>query len=330
MRALSNIQVGVIGLGLMGSSIVAALLLAGHRVVAIAPLPGEVDEGLCRVSDQLVQCKDAGLMEKPVEAFMAYLTVSEDYGTLSDCALVIECVIEQIEIKASVYQKITNVVGTTTIIGSNTSAIPVSELQKRVAIPGRFLGIHWAEPAYMTRFLEITCGEQTAPENANEIFELAQHWGKEPTLLKKDIRGFITNRLMYAVYREIFQVVESGKGTQEDVDKAFRYDAGSWITLMGIFRRMDYMGLKDFDTIMHDVFPRLSNSEKVPEIMRKMVEENAKGVYNGKGLYQYTNGEAGHWEEAFARFNTEIHKLAANYSAEKVKQYLTSGRTDVI
>lgn len=307
----------------MGSSIVACLLLAGHRVVAIAPLAGETEEGFSRVSDQLLQCEEAGLTTKKIDSYIEYLTVSEDYRTLANCALVIECVIEQLDIKASVYRKITNVVSETTIIGSNTSAIPVSELQRCVVNPERFLGIHWAEPAYMTRFLEITCGEQTDPENANEIFEIAHQWGKEPTLLKKDIRGFITNRLMYAVYREIFQVVESGKATQEDVDKAFRYDAGSWITLMGIFRRMDYMGLNDFDTMMRAVFPRLSNAEKTPEIMRQMVIENARGVFNGKGLYDYTDGEADEWEEAFANFNAEIHKLAAEYSAEKVKHYLT-------
>jgi 3-hydroxybutyryl-CoA dehydrogenase len=330
MSALSNIQVGVVGLGLMGSSIVAALLLAGHRVVAIAPLSGEIDEGRSRIVDQLIQSEKAGLVKAGMPPYIEYLTVSEDYRALSSCTLVIECVIEQIDIKASVYQKITEVVHEHAIIGSNTSAIPVSTLQKHVTNPERFLGIHFAEPAYMTRFLEITCGEQTAPGNANEIFELAHHWGKEPTLLKKDIRGFITNRLMYAVYREIFQVVETGKGTQEDVDKVFRYDAGSWITLMGIFRRMDYMGLKDFDTIMRDVFPRLSNSERVPDIMQQMVAENAKGIYNGKGLYDYSNGEAGHWKEALARFNTEIHKLAADYSAEKVLAYVTVRPKEVI
>jgi 3-hydroxybutyryl-CoA dehydrogenase len=322
MRDLSNVHVGVVGLGLMGSSIVAALLVAGHSVIAIAPIAEEAKEGSLRVSHQLDQCREAGLISNK-DFYIEHLTVSEDYRVLSTCSLVIECVIEHLEIKASVYQKITDVVSETTIIGSNTSAIPVSVLQKRVANPERFLGIHFAEPAFMTRFLEITCGEQTASEKANEIFELAHHWGKEPTLLKKDIRGFITNRLMYAVYREIFHVVETGKATQENVDKAFRYDAGSWITLMGIFRRMDFLGLKDFDTMMRDVFPRLSNSEAVPEIMQEMVAKKARGVYNGQGIYNYAHGEAEQWEEAFASFNGEIHKLAAAYSADKVKAYFT-------
>ena len=313
--------VGVVGLGLMGSSIVAALLVAGHPVRAIAPLAAEAPEAPARIGGQLRQCREAALIGS-IQPYLAALTISEDYSTLAGCDLVIECVIEKSEIKSAVYQKITAAVSAECIIGSNTSAIPISELQEFVNVPGRFLGIHWAEPAFMTRFLEITCGGQTDPVFAGRVFEMAHGWGKEPTLLKKDIRGFITNRLMYAVYREIFHQIESGHATREDVDKAFRYDAGSWMTLMGIFRRMDYVGLKDYGTILSRIFPRLSNSTGVPEIMQQMVRDGARGVHNDRGLYPYEPGEGRHWDEAFARFNQEIHDLAAEYSAEKVKAYL--------
>lgn len=313
--------VGVVGLGLMGSSIVAALLVAGHPVRAIAPIATEAPEAPERIAGQLRQCREAGLIG-PIQPYLAALTVSEDYSALAGCGLVIECVIEKPEIKSAVYEKIANAVSTECIIGSNTSAIPISELQKFVHIPARFLGIHWAEPAFMTRFLEITCGEQTDPVFAERVFEMAHGWGKEPTLLKKDIRGFITNRLMYAVYREIFHQIESGRATREDVDKAFRYDAGSWMTLMGIFRRMDYVGLKDYETILARIFPQLSNSAEVPQIMQQMVRDGARGIHNDRGLYPYEPGEGNQWDEAFARFNQEIHDLAAEYSAEKVKAYL--------
>ncbi|SDF88839.1 3-hydroxybutyryl-CoA dehydrogenase [Dyadobacter soli] len=313
--------VGVVGLGLMGSSIVAALLVAGHPVRAIAPIATEAPHAPERIGGQLRQCRDADLIGS-TQLYLDALTVSEDYAALAGCELVIECVIEKQEIKSAVYQKITGAVSAECIIGSNTSAIPISELQKFVQIPARFLGIHWAEPAFMTRFLEITCGEQTDPVFAERVFQMAHGWGKEPTLLKKDIRGFITNRLMYAVYREIFHQIERGHATREDVDKAFRYDAGSWMTLMGIFRRMDYEGLKDYESILGRIFPQLSNRTDVPEIMQQMVREGARGVHNDRGLYSYEAGEGHQWDEAFARFNQEIHGLAAEYSAEKVKAYL--------
>lgn len=308
--------VGVVGLGLMGSSIVVALLIAGHRVRAVTPLPEDREVAPGRITDQLLLCAESGLLREPVDANLARLTISEDYHTLAGCSLVLECVIEKIEIKEAVYRKITAAVAPHTIIGSNTSAIPISTLQHHIDQPERFLGIHWAEPAYTTRFLEITCGHRTAQQHADRVFRLAHAWGKEPTLLRKDIRGFITNRLMYAVYREAFHLVENGTATVEDVDKAFRYDAGSWMTLMGIFRRMDFLGLADYAELCRTLFPQLSNADQVPALMQRMVEMNARGTQNQKGLYPYTEEEARHWDEAFAAFNQEIFRLAARYPAD--------------
>jgi 3-hydroxybutyryl-CoA dehydrogenase len=197
-----DINIGVVGLGLMGSSIISCLLISGHWVKAIAPISQDKIGALSRIEDQLTICKDDGLLSSSPASCLLRLTISEDYKELADCSLVLECVIEKMEIKKLVYEKIVKHASSETIIASNTSAIPIDTLQKMVINPARFLGIHWVAPAYMTRFLEITCGEQTDPAYAEWIFSLTPHWRKEPTLLRKDIRGFITNRLLYALYRE--------------------------------------------------------------------------------------------------------------------------------
>lgn len=316
----SNLTIGVVGLGLMGTSITVSLLLAGHKIKAVAPIKDDFLGAPKRLRDQLDHCSKLDLLDLAVEKYIDALTITEDYNELIDCAVVLECVIETAEIKKLVYQKIEQVVSRDTIIGTNTSAIPISILQKLVESPERFLGIHWAEPAYATRFLEITCGELTDIENANWICELAYHWKKEPTVLKKDIRGFITNRLMYAVYREIFHLIETGETTVENADKAFRYDIGSWVTLMGIFRRMDYVGLENNFVALRAIMPILSKRREVPETMKHMVEIGARGIHNLKGLYSYSEEEAEKWEKAFASFNRDILKLAEKYSEEQIKQ----------
>jgi 3-hydroxybutyryl-CoA dehydrogenase len=315
-----GIPVGVVGLGLMGSSIVAALLRAGHPVKAIAPLPVDLETAAQRIQEQLLHCQKSGLLANPVDFYASQLVISDDYRQLQDCQLVLECVTEVTEVKEQVYQKIAAEVKQDAVLASNTSAIPISILQQYVPHPERFLGIHWAEPAYMTRFLEITCGEQTSPEQADWVFKLAHEWEKEPTLLRKDIRGFVTNRLMYAVYREAFHLVETEEARIEDVDKAFRYDAGSWMTLMGVFRRMDYLGLPDFLETFQAVFPKLCNSNEVPALMQKMIGMKARGTQDAQGLYAYTPAEAKEWDEAFAAFNQDIYKLAALYPAEVVRK----------
>ena len=314
----ADITVGVVGVGLMGSSIVVALLIAGHQVIAIAPLTEELGKAPAHIKEHLLLCEDAALLHQPVNNYMDRVIISGDYNQLKNCQMVLECVTERSDIKKQVYEKISNVVSNETVISSNTSAIPISILQSYVPNPERFLGVHWAEPAYMTRFLEITCGKQTGPQYADWAYQLAHQWGKEPTLLKKDIRGFVTNRLMYAIYREALTIEENGDATIEDLDKAFRYDAGSWITLMGMFRRMDYIGLDNLSHIIKNIFPVLSNREEVPPSMQKMVEEHLRGTKSSKGFYNYEDDEGIEWEEAFAKFNKDIDQLASQYPSKAI------------
>ena len=306
----------------MGSSIVASLLAAGHTVKAIAPLAGEQDLAAERIKEQLLLCEKGALLTEPVASYLNSLTISDDYNSLNGCSLVVECIIEDIAIKEAVFKKIIAAVSKDTILASNTSAIPISMLQAFISYPERFIGIHWAEPAFATRFLEIICGEKTAPQTADWVFELAYQWGKEPTLLRKDIRGFITNRLMYSVYREALTLVENGHATIEDADKAFRYDAGSWMTLMGIFRRMDFMGLQDFQVIFNSLFPGLSNTGEVPAVVRELMDQDARGTQNCKGFYSYTEEECRNWDKAFEAFNQDIYRLAALYPSEAISPVL--------
>ena len=309
----STFEIGVVGLGLMGTSIIVSLLVSGHPVIGIAPLPSDMDGALDRIHSQMNHADEAGLLSENVDYYLKRLHLTEDYSKLKSCSLVQECVTEVIEIKTEVYLKISQNTESTAVIATNTSAIPISVLQENVNLPSRFIGIHWAEPAYMTRFLEVTKGALTDKKIANRVLSLARTWNKEPTYLKKDLRGFVTNRMLYAVYREMFAILENGEASMDDLDKAFRYDAGSWMTYMGLFKRMDQLGLSDFKEIFENIFPQLDNSQTVPTTMQAIVKVQGKGINNGKGLYNYTKEEAIKWEEAFKDFNHEIFHLAAQY-----------------
>lgn len=315
-----DIPVGVVGLGLMGSSIVVALLIAGHPVKAIAPLAEDVELGPLRIKEQLNECNKCGLLCRSTESYVLQLVVTEDYSLLVNCQFVLECVVESMEVKKTIYQKITSATSKYCVIATNTSSIPISILQQHVVHPERFMGVHWAEPAYMTRFLEITCGNQTSLEKAEWLFSLASHWNKEPTILRNDIRGFVTNRLMYAIYREALHMVYSGETTVEDADKSFHYDAGSWMTLMGVFRRMDFLGLDDFNECIKNIFPKLNNDDQVPKIMQTMINKKAKGTKSSQGLYSYTKDEAKNWEAKFALFSKDIYELAAMYPFDIIEE----------
>jgi 3-hydroxybutyryl-CoA dehydrogenase len=318
----NEIPVGVVGLGLMGCSITVCLLIAGHPVVAVAPISVDLEHAEERIKHHLIKSKEEELVTNDPEFYLANLIITEDYTKLKNCELVIECTIENVDIKKSVYKKITDVVSNDALITSNTSAIPISILQKNAPNAERFFGLHWAEPSHTTRFLEVICGEQSDISKGEYLYALSHYWGKEPTLVRKDIRGFIGNRLMYAMYREAFYLVENGYATVEDVDRACRNNTGYWMTLAGVFRWMDLTGVPAYHTVLTDLFPTLNNSTEVPKLIDSIVKDGGKGVANAKGFYEYTPEEAKLWDETFHEFSYEIRRLALKYPADVVKKKL--------
>jgi 3-hydroxybutyryl-CoA dehydrogenase len=317
-----NTSIGVVGLGLMGCSIATCLLMAGHPVVAIAPIESDLETAEGRIKEHLTKSKKEGLTKKTPKVLLKNLIITADYSALADCALVIECTLENLEIKKTVFKKIEAVIKRDALLTSNTSAIPISILQKQTQFPERFFGLHWAEPSHTTRFLEVICGESSDVTKGEYLYSLSEGWGKEPTLVRKDIRGFITNRLMYAMYREAFYLVENGYATVEDIDRACRNNPGYWMTLVGVFRWMDLTGVQAYHAVMKDLFPTLNNSTEVPKLIDDIVKSGGKGVANANGFHSYTPEEAKLWEETFKEFSYEIRKLALKYPADVVKKKL--------
>jgi 3-hydroxyacyl-CoA dehydrogenase len=308
-----KIKVGTIGLGLMGSSIATCLLAAGHQVTSVVKSLDEAVPARERVLGYLKEMQEEGLLPVSPAELAAHLIITDSLKDLSEMPVIIESVYEDAHTKKQIYAELEKYVQPGAIIGSNTSAIPVSILQAGLNHPERFLGIHWAEPAHITRFMEIICGDKTDLANAEKVKVLAEGWGKEPSVLRKDIRGFITNRIMYAMIREAFHLVEKGYATYEDVDRSLRNDLGAWITFAGPFRFMDLTGIQAYATVMEELFPELDNSAEVPVSMRKLVAAGAQGVRNAQGFYPYSEASAREWEKCFTRFSFDIRKLAEKY-----------------
>ena len=310
-----RIPVGVVGLGLMGTSITACLLAAGHPVAGVTRSAKTRRTVRRRLLAYLKGLKKEGLLkgQRSPEDIVKRFSTSADYGLLANTKLVVESTVEDEIVKEEVFSKIEAVVSADCVVGSNTSAIPITKLQSKTRQPERVIGLHWGEPAHVLRFLEIICGDQTRVSLAEWVRDLSLKWGKEPGLLRRDIRGFITNRVFYAMLREAFHLVESGVCSVEDVDRSLRNDLGYWITLAGPFRFMDLTGVPAYKTVMDDLWPELSNEQETPEMMKKLVTSGATGVENARGFYEYTPASAKRWKKKFLEFSYEIHKLALRY-----------------
>jgi 3-hydroxyacyl-CoA dehydrogenase len=304
---------GVVGLGLMGTSIAACLVARNQKVFAIESDTGKRRTARRRVSALLHGMSREGLLRHTPESVLKGFHVSDRYEELAECDIVLESITESIAAKRRVIKNIERVVSDKALIGSNTSGIPVTELQSRARHPERILGIHWGEPAHTLRFMEIICGKETDPAIADVAMRLAAGWGKEPTLLRRDIRGFLTNRVFYAMLREAFYLVEAGYATPADLDRSLRNDLGYWITFAGPFRMMDLMGLPAFEAVMRDLFPELNCATRTPRLMGKLVKSGALGISNRKGFYRYTPAQAKRWERLFLQFSYDIRAVAQRY-----------------
>jgi len=306
-------RIGVVGLGLMGSSIVTCILAAGHEVTALTRNIERSDEARKRITNFLVQLQEEKMLKEDPDKILKNLAITNDYSSFVNHEIVIESIIENVDEKREVFRQLEGVLSSTAVIGTNTSAIPVTILQSGLKHPERLLGIHWGEPAHILRFLEVICGEKTDIVYAERVVTLAEEWGKEPSLVRRDLRGFITNRLMYSMMREAIYLVENGYATIEDIDRACRNDMGYWITFAGLFRFMDLTGIPAYLTVMKDLFPELSNATKAPHFIDELVTSGAKGVSNARGFYSYTKESAEKWEKLFIKFTYEIRRLAEKY-----------------
>ncbi len=295
--------IGVVGLGLLGRGITACLLERGFDVVAVVPTAAEHAVALPIIEQLLGELiKHGDAPESVLVQWRSKLVQVTQWEPLADCNFVIESVNEDLELKQSVFEAIERVVSTDAVIASNTSAIPISVLQQRRKQPQRFVGMHWAEPAHATRFLELIRGDSTSDETMFRVEELGRRLGKDPTICQKDVAGFIVNRIAYAMYREALHLVETGVADVQTIDRSMRNTFGLWAASCGPFRWIDLTGGPAlYGLAMQRVASSLQGDSAVPEPLPKplaeLARQDARGISNGRGFYQYTPEEASRWEE---------------------------------
>jgi 3-hydroxybutyryl-CoA dehydrogenase len=215
---------------------------------------------------------------------------------MRECDFVIESIPEDLDRKNRLFDALEQVIGQSVPIATNTSAIPITLLQGGKQNPRRFIGMHWLSPCHVTRFLEVIRGDQTDDATVRATFELARRAGKDASLVKKDIAGFIVNRLAYALYREAFYLLELGVADIETIDRTARNVIGLWAPVCGPFRWMDLTGLSSYAAAMERIWPTLSNATSVPESIRELVSQGRKRAEAGQGFYEYSAQEKVHWD----------------------------------
>lgn len=315
---METLTVGVAGLGLLGRGIVACLLAHGFRAVGFDCSRQARDDARAHVGAAINDLvRRGGFAPALVEEWPNRYTEADTVAEFARCDFVIESIFEDLDAKRSLFDQIESVVGPAVPIASNTSALPISTLQHGRKHPERFIGTHWAEPCHLTRFLEVIRGDLTNDAAADAAMHLARRVGKDPTLVRKDVEGFIVNRIGYAIYREAFWLLENGVADVETIDRAFRNATSVWANIAGPFRWMDLTGIPAYAAVMKRLWPQLSCAAEVPDLMRRLVESGARGISNGRGFYNYTPEEAAQWERRLIENVWQVREMTAKSEAQE-------------
>ena len=300
----TDTTIGVAGLGLLGRGIAACCLAHGFRVVGYTQTDQPHEKAITYIDHAISDLIDrVGFDPELAKTWHSKFEPVESLDSFSSCDFVIESVVEDLASKRKVFDQIEEFIGPEVPVGSNTSSIPITQLQQDRKNPGRFVGMHWAEPAHATRFLELMRGERTSEETFEKVAVLAKRLGKEPSIVQRDVPGFIVNRIGYAMYREAAHMVDQGVADVETIDRSCRNAFGLWAAMCGPFRWIDITGGPElYAKSIERVLPTLcSDNERLPELLERLKREGAGGQPTGSGFYEY-NPDSPNWQERYHEF----------------------------
>ncbi|MGO3649877.1 3-hydroxyacyl-CoA dehydrogenase family protein [Agrococcus casei] len=278
---MRDTAVGVLGGGRMGAGIAHAFLLAGAQVTVV-----ERDDEAAAAAKARVEQALAKSIERGVQAEGLEVQVSTDAQSFSECALVIEAVPEDLELKASSLARVEAVIAPEATLASNTSSISIDKLAARLQRPERFLGLHFFNPVPASKLVEIVIGAQTAPELREQAREWVEQIGKTPVTVT-DSPGFASSRLGVALGLEAIRMLEAGVASAADIDAAmelgYRHPAGP-------LKTTDIVGLDVRLGIAEELARELGPRFDPPQLLRDMVARGELGRKSGKGFYEWSEG----------------------------------------
>ncbi len=309
------LRVAVVGQGLLGRGIAACLLGHGLTVIAVDSSERQLADAGPIIAEMIEEMIEFGGADRGLRSeWAARYVPATDCAGLHDCSFVVESVTEDLVVKAAALYAIEAEIGPAVVIASNTSAIPISKLQQGRRHPQRLIGMHWAGPAHATRFMELIRGDQTSDETMEVAATLARRVGKDPCVCRRDVPGFIVNRMAYAMYREALHLLETGVADADTIDRAARNVLGLWTPLCGPLRWIDISGGPElYAQAMRPVLPTLSQDTHVPRGLQELVTRGARGSLNGRGFFNYTPEEARQWQELYQKHAWRMTRLQEEY-----------------
>lgn len=296
--------VAVIGTGIMAAGIAAGFVAQSIPVVILGRSKDKADACLDKA---LVLAEKIGV--NGIYSSQSHSTIKaaqtseilENWSTWGECDWVIETVAENLALKQAIFQYLDEKVPPNIPIGSNSSGFPISKIAHGLKTANRMMGAHYFMPAEVVPLVEIVMGEKTDLAFAEQACTLYKNIGKKPVLVKKDIPGFLANRIQHALMREALSLVQEGIASPEDIDDAVRYSFGFRYAAVGPMTQKEISGWDGMANAAKEIYPSLSNITTLPPKVVQLMSEGKTGMKSGEGFRKWTPEEIQQTSDSYSR-----------------------------
>ena len=283
-------RVAMMGTGTMGPGMGAVLARAGMQVTMYDTSTEALDRARAGydlawgVLDRL---------ETPVVDGGSVTYVSSVADALTGTEFVVEAIPENLALKQKVYAEYEQHIGPDVIIASNTSGIPATKIAADLAHPERVIVMHWSNPPHLIPMIEVVPGERTNQETVKGALAVVDDVGYYPCLLKKEVPGFVENRVLYAIMRECLALVDEGVIGREELDLNVKWGIGYKLAVIPPMQLLDMAGMDIYTAVASYLNPDLSNTTEVSSTIKDLVAQGRLGMKTKGGLFDYTDEQIG-------------------------------------
>jgi len=283
-------KAAVVGSGAMGHGIAQLLAMNGIEVTMVDISEEFLQKGMEKIKWSLEKfVEKKRIRREDADAALARVGTTTSYEQAAkDIDLAVEAVPENMELKKKVFATLDSFAPPHAILASNTSTLSITEMGQATKRPDKVAGMHFFNPPQLMALVEVIKGDNTSQEVINTLAELAKKLGKTPVIVRKDVRGFIVNRILGAVFNEAFWAYKRGEATMEGIDASVKYTGGF---PMGWFELGDFVGLDiayEVGNILYQAYGE--RFKPCAEVIEPLVKEKKFGQKTGVGFYDWTKG----------------------------------------